>query len=591
MKSPHNPFMNFRDERDLLLASRTFKRPPSSIRLPKALYGEITAWVTVKLSPDDLFSESGRLVFAGEVDEGVGWRLLISPHGYLTFEVREKDGFRFAGWIPLQAYFDSAQTLRLGLSLRNAPSQLLLDHAAGRSRLSKSTEESYRRYDYSSRLSLLIGRGASGPFVSCGDAKRLEALQLRAVPERIVFKDPELASLDGDVTGFEAYQTERYDMVGSPKLKRATALFPVTPGGGAFAPKWVDAETVQAWQQPEFCSSTSYWFYSRIEDRSGRLRRLRINPRAAHFNMMPTFFIRADRGAWRRLAPESIRMGWDGTEYGVDLRLSPQQAAGCWVACGIPFLETDRSELIEWARSRLGAEIVTLGKSVQGRPIELIRVGASKPSMHIALLFGQHSPLEIMAAHLIRPLLKEARRLKILDRVAFHIVPTVNVDCAHFGGDGLNASQFNTNRHWFDDIQPETRACIDYFDNLCRSGVKLDFAIDFHGGGTFRNHLIFYPSKVVGASAPKAILKQLDPWRVLLETHAGFRRCDSRQSPLDRLRASDYFIRQCKCPALIVELSSTSYFDPVVGKTRSFNPNALEIAGKGIARCIAARLG
>lgn len=284
-------------------------------------------------------------------------------------------------------------------------------------------------------------------------------------------------------------------------------------------------------------------------------------------------------------------MGWDGTEFGFDLRLTPREAKGCWVSCAIPFLESDRAELIEWAAGRLGASVECIGKSVLGRPIELIRVGADNPEMRIALLFGQHSPMEIMAAHLIRPLLAEAHGLGLLERVEFHIVPTVNVDCAHYGGNGLNANRLNTNRHWFDGLQPETAACIDYFDRMREQGDGLDFALDFHAGGTFRNHLIFYPDRAVGSPAPRGVMGRITPWREALERHAGFRRCDSRPTTLVQLMAKDYFIRRCRCPALTVELSTTSYFDPEEGVIRPFSTGMFDVVGRGIARAVAALLG
>lgn len=44
-------------------------------------------------------------------------------------------------------------------------------------------------------------------------------------------------------------------------------------------------------------------------------------------------------------------------------------------------------------------------------------------------------------------------RPQLLRSVMVEIVPCVNVDCARYGGRGLNLS--NANRHWFADIQIE----------------------------------------------------------------------------------------------------------------------------------------
>ncbi|MEO6908264.1 MAG: hypothetical protein ABI210_10275 [Abditibacteriaceae bacterium] len=42
-----------------------------------------------------------------------------------------------------------------------------------------------------------------------------------------------------------------------------------------------------------------------------------------------------------------------------------------------------------------------------------------------------------------------------------------------------------------DVVQPETQACVSYFDVLRAQGQVFDLAVNVHAGGTFRNHLLF----------------------------------------------------------------------------------------------------
>jgi predicted deacylase len=174
------------------------------------------------------------------------------------------------------------------------------------------------------------------------------------------------------------------------------------------------------------------------------------------------------------------------------------------------------------------------------------------------------------------------KRWDLLEVCRFYFIPTVNVDCAHYGGNGLNADRRNTNRHWFDDVQPENAAVISYFDSLRKRGQRIHLALDVHAGGIFRNHVLMPMGSVGGTSPSREALAEQERWLDLLEEHAGLRREDGWPLPQLHLRATDYFHQVHGAVAFCLELSSCSYFDPKEQRTRPFGTEAFEVLAEGL---------
>ncbi|MFP3905042.1 MAG: M14 family zinc carboxypeptidase, partial [Armatimonadota bacterium] len=253
-----------------------------------------------------------------------------------------------------------------------------------------------------------------------------------------------------------------------------------------------------------------------------------------------------------------------------------------------PFLEKDREELLEWTRQHEDVTVTKIGESVLGRAVHAISVGGPKdePAPHgVAITCGQHSPLEIMGGRVLRPVIENLlNRPELLAECNFHFVPTVNVDCQHFGGNGLNANRRNNNRHWMVNIQPENRACVDYFDSLKEAGQRIDFAMDIHAGGIFRNHVLMHMAQSDTVSLSHEALAAQEQWRDLLEKHAGLRRDDCSSLPQLNLRATDYFHQVHGATAFCLELSTCSFYDPQIRRTRPFGQEAIGILADGLVQ-------
>jgi len=572
------PYRNIRTIEDLLLLREAFDSRPSELAIPAAPYpGEATLWLDMEAPVEHLFSPEGELLCAAEADAGSqGWRLSITPHGYLRFETGEGDAIlRVESRVPLPSFLRDGEPFRVGVSIANASYGL---RGIG-----------YEKENVSlNRVRLYVAPRPNAELTLCGWASDFLIPDLAAAPRRLLFSDDPAPAFRGRIAGAALYNTQFIEMCAHPGLASADAVIPAIPGGGGFHARWQTDDSIEVYGRPEFGGTGSAWVYLRIADPTGRLRRVCVRSLwSGVATMNPTFFISADGDHWDRIVPERIDMRPDSVLYTVWLALSDEQAHGCYVSSAIPFLPQRRETFLEWAQSELDARVTVPGRSVEGRDIPVARIGTDHPDrFHVVLICGQHSPAETMAAHLLRPLLEKAVRLDLLSTCVFHLVPTVNVDCAHYGGNGLNANVRNANRHWFHDIQPENQAVIDYLRMLRAQGCRVGLGMDLHAGGVWRNHVLFgfAPGDL---PLSEAVLAGQEAWVDRLERHAGLRRCEFARLPHGHKYAMDQVVSLFNCPALLLELSLASYFDPHRQATRVFAQEGLDIVGRGLARAIA----
>lgn len=134
---------------------------------------------------------------------------------------------------------------------------------------------------------------------------------------------------------------------------------------------------------------------------------------------------------------------------------------------------------------RVNVKTETIGQSVAGRPLDLLRFG-SPQARRVLLVIGRQHPPETTGAHAL---------MKFVDRLAGDtvaarafrartlvlVVPVVNPDGVADGNWRGNADCVDVNRDWGRFAEPETRAVRAVMQReLGHAGRKLVFAIDFH---------------------------------------------------------------------------------------------------------------
>ncbi|MEL6863179.1 MAG: M14 family metallopeptidase [Bacteroidota bacterium] len=129
----------------------------------------------------------------------------------------------------------------------------------------------------------------------------------------------------------------------------------------------------------------------------------------------------------------------------------------------------------------------TIGKSVLGQPIDLLKIKRGNPSYSLVLIGRQHPPevpggtLSLMA--FVHSLLDEsALAQQFIDHFEIIIAPLLNPDGVDKGYWRFNANHKDLNRDWVEFSQPETQAVRNWIKQypLSNPQQKYCFAIDFH---------------------------------------------------------------------------------------------------------------
>lgn len=570
MTGDFEPFRGIRGIGDLLLVHECTDGTAARVVIPgDAYFPELCVWVTLPAGAG-IFPPGGRVLLAGMHSDGPGWRLMLTEHGYLRFAARGGEGPSCESGVPVHTALDPSRDYRLGLSIANLAWAV------------RDTQYAAEAGPYT-RVRLLAGP-ADGDLSQIGELAGALPPDLAPVPEVLEVGDAALEVL--------AWNAEEADRIVGVAGRPATDLLPLIPGGSSFEPRWVGERTVEFFTHPDFSRTSSYWVFLRVEEVAPMPDRLVVRTTwHGGANMTPTFFASRDRSDWWRVAPVRVHMGPGRTDWAAEF--DARALAGCYLASAPVFGDEERRALLTWAAAQPHVTVREIGRSVEGRPLHVIRVGAREDggAPHgVVVLCGQHSPLEIMTARVIEPMIRALiARPELLDACSFWFVPTVNVDCAHYGGNGANAARRNLNRHWFTELQPETACIIEMLEGLLAAGQRIDLGIDLHAGGIFRNHVLMPmgPTEEVPLSA-QALAEQ-EIWRDLLERHAGLRRADGRPLAQQKLRASDWLHQVAGATGLCLEMSTCSFFDPRTGRTREFGLDAFDVLAHGIVAACAER--
>jgi hypothetical protein len=125
-----------------------------------------------------------------------------------------------------------------------------------------------------------------------------------------------------------------------------------------------------------------------------------------------------------------------------------------------------------------------IGKSVEGRPINLMQIGNPESKKMIMVLSRQHPPEVtgwLAMKFFVETLCNETVEAeKFRNEYCVFVVPHVNPDGVENGHWRHNSGGIDLNRDWLDFNQPETRAIRDFMRKKAGEGGKFYFGIDFH---------------------------------------------------------------------------------------------------------------
>jgi hypothetical protein len=175
----------------------------------------------------------------------------------------------------------------------------------------------------------------------------------------------------------------------------------------------------------------------------------------------------------------------------------PMEESSMYVARIEPYDLSDLERFYTNIRGNALVKIITIGNTVEGRPLEIVRVGNPNAPYRVLLRARAH-PWEPggnwVVEGVVRRLLQgDAVSKEYLERYCMYILPITNKDGVARGLTRFNLRGMDLNRGWDTpadpDLAPERYALENWLHGMIDAGKRPDFAIDFHNDGIGKVHL------------------------------------------------------------------------------------------------------
>jgi hypothetical protein len=212
------------------------------------------------------------------------------------------------------------------------------------------------------------------------------------------------------------------------------------------------------------------------------------------------------------------------TDYRLRFTLEIPASGALYVAHVEPYRVSDLERLLAEIRNHPRVALIPIGRTVQGRPLSIIRVG-SPDAPHSVLLRARAHPWESggnwVVQGLIRSLLRdEPANQKYLARYTVYVLPMANMDGVANGWTRFNQLGMDLNRKWDrpadPKLAPENHALEAWLRKMIEEGRKPDLAMDLHNDQYGQLHI----------SRPNiqldAYLARMDRYEALLRRYTWF---------------------------------------------------------------------
>lgn len=223
------------------------------------------------------------------------------------------------------------------------------------------------------------------------------------------------------------------------------------------------------------------WFYYRVNGVSGQTLKMRLvnASEAAYVDGWPGYQAVAsyDRFEWFRV-PTCYENGELIIEH------EPEQS-NVYYAYFAPYSFDQHLDLVAGAQQSELCEVVHLGNTLDGRDLDMLRVGVADSSrLNIWVTARQH-PGETMAEWFVEGMLErlldedDAIAGDLLDKCTFWVVPNMNPDGSVRGHLRTNAAGANLNREWLNPSEEKSPEVLYVREKMESIGV--DLYLDIHG--------------------------------------------------------------------------------------------------------------
>ena len=219
------------------------------------------------------------------------------------------------------------------------------------------------------------------------------------------------------------------------------------------------------------------------------------------------------------------------------------------------------NEVFAWMDSiakKAGAPIEEIGKSREGRPLRMLKLGNTSSKRMMLVISRQHPP-EVTGYFAMQAFIE-----KLIDgseaSSAFrrdwgiYVVPLMNPDGVDEGHWRHNQGGIDLNRDWQDFNQPETQAVRSFIARrIAETGGRFYFGIDFHS--TWND--IYYPmSRIYEGNSPRLVHRWLDNMQAAIEGYEPRIQATERLFPTRVSR--NYFFDCCGMEAIVYEIGDNT---------------------------------
>ena len=162
-----------------------------------------------------------------------------------------------------------------------------------------------------------------------------------------------------------------------------------------------------------------------------------------------------------------------------------------------PYRLSDLDALLASIRNNPLAQITPIGRTVQDRELEIIRIG-NEHAPYRAFIRARAHPWETggnwVVQGLVHRLLKgDGEAKKFLERYCVYIMPIANKDGVARGGTRFNLQGKDLNRNWDKptdpQLAPENYALEQWLEKMIKAGQAPHLALEFHNDGSGLLHV------------------------------------------------------------------------------------------------------
>jgi len=240
-------------------------------------------------------------------------------------------------------------------------------------------------------------------------------------------------------------------------------------------------ENIQLKIRKDSHSDFLQWFYFRIQGAKDQVCKLHLinASEAAYPEGWENYQARAsyDRETWFQ-----IPTNYDNEV--LSMELTPEHDS-VYIAYFAPFSYEQHLDLINDAQQSPICSLESIGQTIQGRPIDFLRIGDGDNTKKKLWVIARQHPGEAMAEWFMLGLIsrildnEDSVSNSLLKKANLFLVPNMNIDGSILGNLRVNAKGVNLNREWAEpsiENSPEV-----FYVKEKMKEIGMDFSLDVHG--------------------------------------------------------------------------------------------------------------